>query len=103
VCCCSEPGHGDAGLLRREREPGAVPDAGDAAGQRRGRQQRQQVDGHGVYVFAHRRVCKRFLLGKIQDLRHLPGHLRPRKFVYTPRYEISLSVNHGDRKKIERC
>jgi hypothetical protein len=77
--CCSEPGPGDAGFLRREREPGAVPDPGAGAEQWRRRQQRQQVDGHRVHVLPHRRLPQRLLLGTLQDLRHLPGHLCPRK------------------------
>ncbi|KAM3225848.1 hypothetical protein ACQJBY_058512 [Aegilops geniculata] len=73
-----EPGPGDDGLLRREREPGAVPDEGGAAEQRRRGQQREQVDGHRLHVLPHRRLPQRLLLGPLQDLRHLPGHLRPR-------------------------
>ena len=84
---CSEPGPSDAGLLRREREPGAVPDAGAGAEQWRRRQQRQQVDGHRVHVLPHRRLPQRLLLGTLQDLRHLPGHLCARKsHTSTPRF-----------------
>lgn len=62
-------------LLRRRGEPCGVPAAGAPPGQRRGSQQHQQVDRHGLHLLPHRRLHERLLLGPIHHVCNLPDDL----------------------------